>query len=56
MYNETIQPLETNAQYLGWGPILLGAKFVRGQVCHGAKFVRGRNVPESLTVLQAPDL
>ena len=36
MYNETIQPPETNAKYLGWGPSLLGAEFVRG-----------RDVPES---------
>ena len=33
-----IQPPETNAQYLGWGPSLLGAEFVRGQ-----------DVPESST-------
>ena len=35
MYNETTQPPETNAQYLGWGPSLLGAEFVRGRVCQG---------------------
>ena len=28
MYNETIQPPETNAQYLGFG-----AEFARGRVC-----------------------
>ena len=33
MKKETIQPPETNAQYLGWGPSLLGAEFVRGRVC-----------------------
>ena len=31
IYNENIQPPETNAQCLGWGPSLLGAKFVRGR-------------------------
>ena len=35
MYNEIIQPSETNAQYLGWGPSLLGVEFVRGRVCQG---------------------
>ena len=35
MYNETIQPPEANAQYLGWGPSLLGAEFVRCRVCQG---------------------
>ena len=35
MYNETIQPPEANAQYLGRGPSLLGAEFVRGRVCQG---------------------
>ena len=36
MCDETIQPPETNAQYLGLGLSLLGAEFVRG-----------RDVPES---------
>ena len=30
MYNETIQPPETNAQYFGWGPSLQGAEVARG--------------------------
>ena len=33
MNNETIQPPETNAQYLGFGPSLLGAEFARCRVC-----------------------
>ena len=37
MKNETIQPPETNAQYLGWGPSLLGAEFVRGRVWQGPR-------------------
>ena len=37
MCDETIQPPETNAQYLGLGLSLLGAKFVRGGVCQGPR-------------------
>ena len=40
MYNETIQPPEANAQYLGWGPSLLGAEFVRCRVCQGPSLSR----------------
>ena len=36
MYNETIQPPETNDTMFLFGPSLLGAEFVRGGVCQGA--------------------
>ena len=35
MYNETIQPPETNVTIFLLGPSLLGAEFVRGRVCQG---------------------
>ena len=35
MYNETIQPPETNGTIFLLGPSLLGAEFVRGRVCQG---------------------
>ena len=33
MYNETIQPPETNTQYLGWRPSLLGGRARQGPRC-----------------------
>ena len=42
MYNETIQPPETNAQYLGRGRVCQGPSLL------GAEFVRGGDVPKSV--------
>ena len=37
MFNETIQPPETNGAIFLLGPSLLGAEFVRGRVCQGPR-------------------
>ena len=37
MFNELIQPPETNVTTFRLGPSLLGAEFARGRVCQGPR-------------------